>query len=230
MGERTWIRERECRNRRRAIEVIPSPFWNDPLEGSFPVSTCFLITLVFAWASHYCSGESRVIIIFRGILGALLLVAVPIFAVIVLVIEPVYETGLTPFKGMKSHGFPHDFKPSEQPVWNVVIVSYSSFCMRVFIDCFLYRWGRSCGLKGETTTPISRLLSVSLHCGIQVSVAHYTLSDYGTYCTKDPSSPPCTLDSEASGQTHPPDDKFAYDRLQFHCPPRIQITKGDFLT
>jgi hypothetical protein len=83
------------------------------------------------------SGEPKTIIILRGILGALLIVAIPIFSVVVLVIGPVYETGLTPFKGMKSHGLPQDFKPSAQPVWNVIVVSYTtSFSVRVFVDRF----------------------------------------------------------------------------------------------
>ena len=74
-----------------------------------------------------CSGESTAMVIFRGSVGALLLVAIPIFSLFVLVIEPIHETGLTPFKGMKSHGLPVDFKPTNQPVWNVVIVSYGTF-------------------------------------------------------------------------------------------------------
>jgi hypothetical protein len=86
---------------------------------------------------HICSGESRTIIILRGILGALLIVAIPVFSVIVLVIEPVYETGLTPFKGMKSHGLPQDFRPSDQPVWNVIVVGYRTpLSMGVFVDRF----------------------------------------------------------------------------------------------
>jgi hypothetical protein len=85
------------------------------------------------------SGESRTIIIFRGVLGALLIVAIPIFSVVVLVIEPVYETGaVTPFKGLKLHSlFPSDFRPSDQPVWNVIIVSYTLYYVYLFQQFFI---------------------------------------------------------------------------------------------
>jgi len=80
-----------------------------------------------------CSGESRAMVIFRGFVGALLIVAIPILSLFVLVIEPVHETAMTPFKGMKSHGLPEDFRPTLEPVWNVIIVSYRTFSVCVFM-------------------------------------------------------------------------------------------------
>jgi len=64
-------------------------------------------------------------IISRGILAMLFVLGVVVFALFNIVLDPVRETGLMPLKEIRSASVPLDFVITQQPVWNIVVVSFS---------------------------------------------------------------------------------------------------------
>ena len=82
------------------------------------------------------SGEKNWMIIFRGVLAALFIVVIVIFALFNIVLEPVRETSLTPVNNLRANSLPWDFTSSTQPVWNVVVVS-CLYHLQVSHDCHL---------------------------------------------------------------------------------------------